>query len=153
MQSRTAEIWVGIFVALGLAALAILSMSVSNLNSLYEGETYQVKAYFSNVGGLKTKSPVTMAGVKIGRVAEIQFDPDRFEAEVTLSINTDYSKIPEDTSAGIYTSGLLGEQYIGLEPGAEDLYLEEGSTLMITQSAVVLEKLIGQFLYQTAEGD
>lgn len=152
MHSRTTEIWVGIFVALGLAALIMLSMRVSNLNSFYEGESYQVKAYFSNVGGLKVKSPVTMAGVKIGRVSAIRFDPNRFEAEVTLSINTQYDKIPEDSSAGIYTSGLLGEQYIGMEPGAEDLYLIEGSTLMITQSAVVLEKLIGQFLYQTAEG-
>lgn len=150
MQNKSVEIAVGLFVALGFAALTMLAMKASNLATLYDSEGYRVKAYFTNIGGLKTKSAVKMAGVKVGEVAAIEFDDSRYEAVVTLKLDRRYEKIPLDTSAGIYTAGLLGEQYIGLEPGGEESYLREGDTLMLTQSAVVLEQLIGQFLYKAA---
>jgi phospholipid/cholesterol/gamma-HCH transport system substrate-binding protein len=151
MHSRTIEIWVGFFVAIGLLALFMLSMKVSNLGGFYQDDGYVVTAYFSNIGGLKVKSSVTMAGVKIGRVTDIQFDNERYEAKVSLKINKAYDKIPSDTSASIFTAGLLGEQYIGLDVGGDDVYLAQGSQLEHTQSAMVLEQLIGQFLYKSAE--
>lgn len=150
MHSRTVEIWVGLFVALGLVALLMLSMKVSNLAGFNGEEGYEVNAYFSNIGGLKIKSPVKMAGVTVGRVSNISFDDSRYEALVKLKIESKYNKIPLDTGASIFTAGLLGEQYIGLEAGGEEDYLHEGDSLMLTQSAVVLEQLIGQFLYQSA---
>ncbi len=150
-QSRVVEIWVGVFVALGFAALAMLAMKVSNLTQLYETEGYVITGYFRNIGGLKVKAPVTMAGVKIGRVVNISFDEKRYEAKVNIKIDGQYDKLPLDTSASIFTAGLLGEQYIGMEPGGDDMYLKEGDELMLTQSAVVLEQLIGQFLYKSAE--
>lgn len=152
-NSKTVEIWVGIFMALGVAALFMLSMKVGNLASFYETDGYTVNAYFRNIGSLKVKAPVTMSGVRVGRVVEIQFDEQRYEAAVKIKINAKYQKIPLDTSASIFTAGLLGEQYIGLEAGGEEEYLQEGSLLTLTQSAVVLEQLIGQYLYKTAAGE
>lgn len=153
MQTRTIEISVGIFVALGLAALLMLGMKVSNLGQLTEGEGYQVTARFTNIGGLKVRAPVTMAGVRIGRVTAIGFDEQTYEALVELTIQDTYDRLPEDTSASIYTAGLLGEQYVSLEPGADDLFLEAGAEIRLTQSALVLERLVGQFLFnQAAEG-
>jgi phospholipid/cholesterol/gamma-HCH transport system substrate-binding protein len=147
MIKRTSvEVWVGVFVAAGIAALAVLAFRVGNLTSADVGNAYQIKARFENVGSLKVKSPVTVAGVRIGRVAEIRFDPDSYQALVTMNIDGRYSKLPVDTSASILTSGLLGEQYIGLEPGGAEEFLRDGDRLKLTQSAVVLEKLIGRVL-------
>lgn len=154
MQSRSVEIWVGLFVAAGLAALFMLAMQVSNLSMLGDDVGYDVTARFENIGSLKIRSPVTMAGVRVGRVSDIGFDPQTFEGVVTLHISSDYDQLPADTSANIFTAGLLGEQYVGLEPGGEEEMLEQGSEIMLTQSALVLEQLIGQFLFSKAsEGD
>lgn len=152
MQSRVVEIWVGVFVALGFAALFMLAMQVSNLSSLYADKGYEVTARFRNIGGLKVRSPVKMAGVRIGRVSRIDFDNKNYEAIVTMNIERQYDKIPTDSSASILTAGLLGEQYIGLEAGAETEYLVKNSELnpSLTQSAIVLEQLIGKFLYNSA---
>ena len=150
-QSRTVQIWVGFFVTLGLASLFILAMKVSNISALTEQEGYVLKANFENIGGLKVRSPVTMAGVVIGRVSSIDFDRQTYEAVVSMTIEHTYNNIPEDTTASIFTAGLLGEQYIGLEAGGAEDYMKEGETFKLTQSAVVLEKLIGQFLVSKAD--
>jgi phospholipid/cholesterol/gamma-HCH transport system substrate-binding protein len=146
------EIAVGVFVALGLAALFILAMKVSNLSAFAKEEGYPLVARFDNIGGLKVQAAVTMAGVRIGRVEQIAFDDKTFEAVVTLKINNQYNHLPLDSSASIFTSGLLGEQYIALEAGGDPSYLKANDALTITQSALVLEQMIGQFLYNTAEG-
>lgn len=146
MQSRALEILVGFFVCLGVAAVFVLTFRVASLDNYADGDTYRVTAKFNNIGGLKAGSAVTIAGVKVGRVESIQIDPTGFQAVVAIDIAKSYDKIPEDSSAKILTAGLLGEQYIGLEPGGMDVYLSEGSELMLTQGAVVLENLIGQFL-------
>lgn len=151
MHSRTVEIWVGLFVAAGLAALFVLAMRVSNLTEVSGEEGYEIKARFENISGLKVRSPVTMAGVRIGRVVGVGFDPQTFEAVVTLRINSRYDQLPEDTSAAILTSGLLGEKYVGLEPGGAMETLGSGDTIQLTQSSLVLEQLIGQFLFNKAQ--
>lgn len=156
MQSKTVEIWVGFFILLGFIALLMLAMKVSNLGAaLSTDDGYTVVAKFENIGGLKVKSSVKMAGVRVGRITDIRYDEKTYQAVVSMLLDKQYQKIPTDSSAAIYTSGLLGEQYIGLEPGAEETYLSDapGSELMITQSAVVLEQLISKFLYGMASGD
>lgn len=150
MQRKTLEVWVGLFVAAGLIALAVLAFRVGNLTVADVSNGYEVKARFDNIGGLKVKSAVTMAGVRVGRVSAIGFDSERYQAVVTMDIDGRYNRIPVDSSAAILTSGLLGEQYIGLEPGGSEQYLKNGDTLRYTQSAVVLEKLISQFLFSKA---
>ena len=150
-HSRTVQIWVGFFVAVGLAALFMLAMKVSNISALTSQDGYVLKANFANIGGLKTRSPVTMAGVVVGRVSSIGFDRDTYEAVVSMTIDPKYNNIPDDTSASIFTAGLLGEQYIGLEAGGSEDYMQEGDFFELTQSAVVLEKLIGQFLVSKAD--
>lgn len=149
-QSKGLETVVGLFVAAGVAALLVLAMKVSNLAVFTQADAYHVTARFDNIGGLKVRSPVTMAGVTVGRVSGIGFDEQRYEAVVTLAIEPRYTRIPTDTTASILTSGLLGEQYVGLEAGAEEHYLKDGDEIHLTQSALVLEKLIGQFLFQKA---
>lgn len=151
MNTRTLELLVGLFVAAGFAALFMLAMSVSNLSSYGNGDGYSIKARFDNIGGLKTRSPVSASGVRIGQVTDIHYDSDGYEAIVTMSIQPQYDKFPVDTAASILTSGLLGEQYVGLEPGAEEEYLTSGAEVDITQSALVLEQIIGQFLYSKAD--
>ena len=146
MQSRALEILVGFFVCLGVAAVFVLTFRVASLDNVGKGDTYRVSGLFQNIGGLKSGAAVSLAGVKIGRVHDISIDPATFQARVSLDIDKRYDKIPEDSSAKILTSGLLGEQYIGLEPGGMDDYLHDGSELTLTQSALVLENLIGQFL-------
>jgi len=146
---RWLELSVGVFVAGGLAALAMLAFKVANLGAADLVEGYSIQARFDNIGQLKTKAPVTLAGVRIGRVTDINID-DRYYAVVTLNISKRYSNLPEDTGASILTAGLLGEQYIALEPGGSDAYLKDGDAIRITQSALVLEKLISQFLYNKA---
>ncbi len=146
MQRATLDLWVGIFVVAGIAAVLFLALKVGNLGGFDSNETYLVKASFDNIGGLKPRAPVKSAGVVVGRVAEIGFDPEKYEASVTLSISSRYH-FPRDSSASIMTSGLLGEQYIALEAGGDEKMLANNDTLKITQGAVVLENLIGQFLY------
>jgi phospholipid/cholesterol/gamma-HCH transport system substrate-binding protein len=152
MNVRAVEVGVGIFVALGLAALLMLAMRVSNLAEMNVGHGYAVEARFNNVGGLKVRSPVTMAGVRVGRVASIAYDSRSYEAVVTLSIDPRYDQIPADSSASIFTSGLLGEQYVSLDPGGDIEYLRDGDVITLTQSAVVLEQVISQFLFSAAGG-
>ncbi|KPK56073.1 MAG: outer membrane lipid asymmetry maintenance protein MlaD [Thiotrichales bacterium SG8_50] len=150
MHTRTVEIWVGVFVAAGLAALFMLAMQVSNLSSLSEDEGYLVTARFENINGLKVRAAVNMAGVRIGRVSAIDFDPETFEAVVNIRIDSRYDKIPVDSIAGVYTAGLLGEKYVGVKPGVEYDNLKNGDRLKGGQSAIVLEDLIGQFLFSKA---
>ena len=151
MERTTLDFWVGLFVMAGIAALLFLGLKVGNLGAFDTSTTYSVHALFGNIGGLKVRAPVKSAGVVVGRVAEIRFNNEEYEAEVVLNLNAAY-KFPTDTSAAIMTSGLLGEQYIALEPGAETKMLANGDRMKLTQGAVVLENLIGQFLYGRAEG-
>ena len=152
MKRTTIDLWVGIFVALGAAALVFLSFQVATQNTYSRGSTYELKAQFDDLGGLKVQAPVKSAGVLVGRVIGIRFDNKTFEAEVSLAIDNRY-KFPADTSAKILTSGLLGDQYIGLTPGGDPEDLAAGGSIEHTQGAIVLEKLIGQFLYSKAAGD
>ena len=147
MNSKTVEIWVGVFVAAGMAALFMLAMQVSNLGSIGGTQGYQLIATFENIGGLKERSPVTVSGVRVGRVESIDYDLNSFEAVVSMKIMDDYRGFPEDTSASIFTAGLLGEQYIALEPGGSMASLEDGGRIQLTQSALVMEQIIGQFLF------
>jgi phospholipid/cholesterol/gamma-HCH transport system substrate-binding protein len=146
------DLWVGIFVVLGIGGLLFLALKVGNLASFSSNEMYQVQAKFSNIGGLKVRAPVKSAGVVVGRVSDIRFDNESYEAIV--SMNLDYSyQFPRDTTAKILTSGILGEQYLGLEAGGDGVMLKNGDRLRLTQSAVVLENLISQFLFnKAAEG-
>lgn len=149
MNRTVLDLWVGIFVAIGIASLAFLALKVGNLSSAHLSQTYTLQAKFVNIGGLKVRGPVKSAGVVVGRVAEIGFDPVTYEAVVTLNVDGRYV-FPRDTFAGIYTAGLLGEQYIGFDVGGDEVMLKPGDTISKTQSAVVLEKLIGQFLFSKA---
>jgi phospholipid/cholesterol/gamma-HCH transport system substrate-binding protein len=150
MERTTLDLWFGAFVTAGFAALLILAMKVGNLGAERATEVYRVDARFDNIGGLKIRGPVRSAGVLVGRVQEIHFDNERFQAAVTLALDKRYN-FPKDTSASILTSGLLGETYIGLEAGGEEKKLAEGDRITLTQSAVVLERLIGQFLFSKAQ--
>lgn len=150
-NTRTLEILVGAFMAMGFVALFFLAMEVSNLGSASTGNGYAVIARFDNVGSLKERSPVSIAGVRIGQVEKIRFDQNTFQALVTLRIEQRFNRIPSDTFANIYTAGLLGEQYIGLDPGGSPDYLVDGDQIEHTQSALVLERMIGQFLFSKAE--
>lgn len=149
MQASKHDVWVGLFVLIGGAALLFLALKAGNLLSLSFSPTYTVTARFDNIGGLKPRAAVKSAGVVVGRVASIGFDDQSYQASVVLELETGYN-FPKDSSAKILTSGLLGEQYIGLEPGASEKSLAAGDTITMTQSAVVLENLIGQFLYNRA---
>ena len=148
---RSIELAVGAFVGAGLAALFMLAMQASNLSSLSSDGFYEITARFDNIGGLKVRSPVTMAGVRIGRVSEISFDDATYEAVVALQIEPGFKTIPDDTFAKIFTAGLLGEQYIGLDPGGSSKFLKDGDRITLTQSALVLEEIVGQFLFNKAE--
>ena len=150
MNTRTVEIGVGLFVAAACAALFMLAMQVSNLTTLGSGGGYTLTANFENIGGLKVRSPVTVSGVRVGRVESINYDLHTFQAVVTMRIEDKYKGFPEDTSASIFTAGLLGEQYVALEPGGSLESLKNGGHIQLTQSALVLEQLIGQFLYSMA---
>jgi phospholipid/cholesterol/gamma-HCH transport system substrate-binding protein len=153
MDRKTIDLGVGVFMLMGIVALLFLSLRVGNLGDDRPSSTYAVEAKFSNIGGLKAKAPVKSAGVLVGRVSDIKFDNDRFQAAVTLTLDKRYS-FPKDTSASILTSGLLGEVYIGLDPGGDEKKLNGGDKISLTQSAVVLERLIGQLMFgKTAEGD
>ncbi len=146
MQQKSIEVWVGIFMLVGLAALAMLAFKVSG-SAGSSGDVYRIFARFENVGGLNEKAPVMIGGVRVGRVAEIGIDTEDYSAVVGMDIDTQYSNLPIDTGASILTSGLLGAQFMGLEPGAEDIFLVAGDELEITQSAIQLETLISQFMF------
>jgi phospholipid/cholesterol/gamma-HCH transport system substrate-binding protein len=150
MERTTLDLWVGIFVVAGIGALVMLAMKVGNLGTYNVSETYQVQAYFSNIGGLKPKASIKSAGVLVGRVVDITLDTERYEAKVVMSLDKRY-QFPKDTFASILTSGLLGEQYIGLAAGGDTDILKTGGIIKKTQSAVVLEDLIGKFIYNKAE--
>ena len=150
MQQSKSDVWVGLFVLLGAAALVFLALQSANLLSLSFQQTYSVSARFYNIGGLKPKAAVRSAGVVVGRVQSITFDDKTFQASVNLALEKQYS-FPKDSSLKILTSGLLGDQYIGIEAGADEAVLAPGDRIIATQSDVVLENLIGQFLYNKAE--
>ncbi|AMM23869.1 outer membrane lipid asymmetry maintenance protein MlaD [Variovorax sp. PAMC 28711] len=151
MQRSNNDIWVGLFVLIGAAALLFLALQSANLLNLNFQKTYAVTARFDNIGGLKQQTAVKSAGVVVGRVESVTFDDKNFQASVTLELQSRYS-FPKDSSLKILTSGLLGEQYIGIEAGADEKNLQAGDTITSTQSAVVLENLISQFLYSKADG-
>ena len=153
IQNKSTEITVGMFVAAGLVAIFVLAMKVSNFAEFNDDSGYTVVAEFENIGGLKVRSPVTMAGVRVGRVSNITLSPETYNAQVSISLYSSFDNLPTDTAASIYTAGLLGEQYIGLEAGAEEEFLQEGDVIDLTQPALVLEQVIGQFLFSKAEGD
>jgi phospholipid/cholesterol/gamma-HCH transport system substrate-binding protein len=152
MNRATIDVWVGVFVAAGFAGLLFLALKVGNLAAFSTSQTYQIDAKFANIGGLKIRAPVKGAGVVVGRVSEVRFDNESFEAIVTLNLDTRF-QFPRDTAAKILTSGLLGEQYVGLEAGGDGVMLKQGDRLRLTQSAVVLENLISQFLFSKAAED
>ncbi len=149
-NTRTVEILVGLFMVLGLVALFFLAMKVSNLASISGGEGYRLTARFDNIGSLKIRAPVKMAGVRLGQVEHIGFDNQTYQAVVTMKIDKQYDKIPDDSFAKIYTAGLLGEQYIGIDPGGSETWLKDGGEFHLTQSSLVLEEMISQFLFNKA---
>ena len=149
MRKSAIDVWVGIFVAIGLLAALFLALKVGNMNAVSFQPTYTITARFDNIGGLKPRAPVKSAGVVVGRIADIRFDDTTYQATVTMTLERSY-QFPKDSSAKILTSGLLGEQYLGLEAGGSDQMLAEGNMITQTQSAVVLENLISQFLYNKA---
>ena len=149
MNRKVLDLWVGVFVAIGFLSLLFLALKVGNLSGANFAETYVLQAKFDNIGGLKVRGPVKSAGVVVGRVADIRFDTQTYEALVTMTIDSRY-QFPRDTFASILTAGLLGEQYIGLDAGGDEKMLKSGDTFSKTQSAVVLEKLISQFMFNKA---
>ena len=152
MNRSTIDLWVGIFVVLGIGALLFLALKVGNLATFSSSQAYNVQARFANIGGLKIRAPIKSAGVVVGRVADIRFDNESYEALVSMNLDYHY-QFPRDTTAKILTSGILGEQYVGLEAGGDGVMLKDGDRIRLTQSAVVLENLISQFLFnKAAEG-
>ena len=145
-QTRTVELGTGLFALLGMGALFFLTTQTTGGEDFSADETFEVTARFDNVGSLRPRAPVSMSGVTIGRVTGIEFDPTALEAIVTMDVDARYDQIPEDSDASILTAGLLGSQYVGLQAGGSEFYLENGSEILLTQSAIVLENLIGKFL-------
>jgi len=151
-HSKTQDTLVGLFVAIGIAALFYMALQVSNLGTYTSNDSYTVTARFQNSGGLKVKSPVSVAGVRIGRVSSISLDKESHESVVEMRIDSQYNNLPEDSGASIYTAGLLGEQYVNIDPGASSEFLKNKSQIDITSSAIVLEEMIGKFMMNKAEG-
>ena len=149
MERTSIDLWFGAFVTAGFVALLVLALKVGNLATFSSGQSYQVFAKFANIGGLKARAPIKSAGVVVGRVASIRFDNESYEAIVEMNLDAGY-QFPRDTTAKILTSGILGEQYVGLEAGGDGVMLKSGDRLRLTQSAVVLENLISQFLFSKA---
>ena len=152
MKRTTLDLWVGFFVAVGLASLLFLALKVGSLTPASSSESYALQARFGNIGGLKVRAPIKSAGVVVGRVKDIRFDQESYLAIVTLDVNANY-QFPRDTFATINTSGLLGEQYVGFEAGGDEVMLKSGDVIKKTQDAMVLEKLISQFMYNKASED
>lgn len=153
MQKRKIEIAVGVFVVFGLAALVMLAVKVSNLAAVSEENGYVIKARFTNIGGLKVRAPVLVGGVRVGKVADVTLDSQTYEAVVVMDVSSKYKNLPKDTSASIFTAGLLGEQYVGLDPGGDTAFLKNGDEIKLTQAAFVMEQVLGQFLFSKASGD
>ena len=151
-RDRKIETVVGVFVAVGLAALLVLAVRVGNLTLQSDSGSYRVTARFEDIGGLKVRAPVSMSGIRIGQVVALGFDPESYEAVATLEIAGRFDRVPADSSASIYTAGLLGEQYIAISPGTEEEFLASGDEIGLTQSAMILERLIAQFLFERASG-
>jgi phospholipid/cholesterol/gamma-HCH transport system substrate-binding protein len=149
-QSRAIDVSTGLFVLLGLAAIVFLVTQISNREFSLTDQSYRVRAQFENIGGLRVGAPVSMAGVKIGRVEAIGFDMDLFKAVVTLRINSNYNRIPNDSDASIFTAGLLGGQYVGISPGGSEEVLHDGDQIEFVQDAIVLENLISKYLFSQA---
>ena len=149
MQRTTMDLWVGLFVVMGVIALMILSLKVGNLNAYNPSQSYLITGNFENIGGLKIRAPVKSAGVGVGRVTDIQFSTQTYDALVTMSVDSRFT-FPKDTFASILTSGLLGEQYIGLAAGGDEAILKDGDKIIKTNSAMVLEELIGRFMFDKA---
>ena len=147
---RKLEVAVGVFVAAGIAALLMLSVRVGNLALNTDSGAYRVTARFEDIGGLKVRAPVSMSGIRIGQVVALGFDPDSYEAIATLEIDGSFDRVPADSSASIYTAGLLGEQYVAISPGVEEEFLVAGDEIALTQSAMILERLVGQLLFERA---
>ena len=145
-QRRSYQIGSGLFIVLGFAALAYLATQTTSIANFRQGDSYTLKARFTNVGQLKLRAPVKIAGVRIGSVESVEVDPERLDAKVTLSVDKRYHEIPDDSSAAIFTSGLLGDQYVGIEPGGSPTFLKNGDELVLTQSAMSIENLIGKFM-------
>src|SRR5690606_21566574 len=152
-QTRSVELGTGLFVVLGFAALFFLTTQTTGSETFSGAETYEVQARFQNVGNLKTRAPVSMSGVTIGRVRSVELDPEQLNAVVTFVIDNRYDEIPDDSDASILTAGLLGSQFIGLQPGGSDTYLADGSEIQFTQSAVVIENLISKYLFNSGSSD
>lgn len=152
MKRTTLDLWVGFFVAIGLVSLLFLALKVGSLTPSSSSESYALQARFGNIGGLKVRAPIKSAGVVVGRVKDIRFDQESYLAIVTLDVNANY-QFPRDTFATINTSGLLGEQYVGFEAGGDEVMLKSGDVIKKTQDAMVLEKLISQFMYNKASED
>lgn len=150
MERKAVDLWVGLFVVAGIVALMMLALKVGNFGAYSPKDIYVVTAHFDNIGGLKVQAPVRSSGVVVGRVAGIRFDTKKFDAEVTLTMDSRF-QFPSDTTAAILTSGILGENYVGLEAGGGNDNLKQGDEIKLTQSAVVLEKIISQFLYSKAQ--
>jgi phospholipid/cholesterol/gamma-HCH transport system substrate-binding protein len=151
-QTKVLETWVGLFVAFGLVAIFFMAMQVSNLSDLrIDDRSYRITARFANAGSLKLRAPVSIAGVRVGRVTGVRFDKQSYEAVVEMRIEPEYDTLPSDTTASVLTQGLLGEQYVGLSPGGTDEYLKDGDEIELTQSALVLEEIISRFLFNKAE--
>ena len=150
MNKKSTEILVGLFVCIGIASLFFMALQVSNFQALQNKASYTITAHFENINGLKDKALVSMAGVPIGRVSNIQFNSADYNAIVSIRIDQQYANLPTDTSASIYTAGLLGEKYVGLSAGGMDEFLIEGSIIELTQSSLILEELISQFLFSSS---
>ncbi len=153
LHQRLIETLVGLFLLFALTALTVLAFKVSGLTNLFPPKTYSVLAAFDDIGGLKVRSPVKIGGVQVGEVSAINLDEQSFKAVVKMKIYDQFNDIPDDSSAGIFTAGLLGDNYIAITPMYNKTFLKEGSTLEYTNSAMVLEKLIGQFIYKVGGGD
>jgi phospholipid/cholesterol/gamma-HCH transport system substrate-binding protein len=152
-QTRSVEIGTGLFVLLGMSSLFFLTTQTTGGDDFQADSVFTVEARFENIGSLRERAPVTMSGVTIGRVTRVSFDPQSLEAVVEFVVDARYDQIPDDSDASILTSGILGSQYVGLQAGGSDLYLEDGSEILFTQSAIVLENLIGKFLVNAGSGD
>jgi len=153
MQRKGLDLMVGLFVLAGIVALATLALRIGNIGGISVSDGYTVTARFDNIGGLKVRSPVKLGGVLVGRVTHIGLDDDDFRALVTIRLAKEYDQLPADSSVAVNTAGLLGEQYLNLEPGGDDEVLKDGDEIQITQSALVLEQIIGQFLYSKADDE
>ena len=152
-QTRSVEVGTGLFVLLGMGALFFLTTQTTGGDDFTAEETFSVEARFENIGSLRNRAPVAMSGVTIGRVTDVEFDPVTLEAVVSFVIDSQFDQIPDDSDASVLTSGILGSQYIGLQAGGSDTYLEDGSEILFTQSAIVLENLIGKFLVNAGSSD